>query len=101
VTIHPVEDQGEKYFFAYLPDFGASACSACGDTIIEALDTLELVANEVIELLAEIPTDHEIERIGLEARKQEIDKVLAAQDCKSELLESFLIESPFCRFFSK
>jgi hypothetical protein len=35
------------------------------------------------KLLAEMPADREIERIGLEARKQEIDEALAAQPAPS------------------
>jgi predicted RNase H-like HicB family nuclease len=49
IEIHFVEEKGEPgYFFAFLPDFGHSACSATGDTIEEALQSLELVRQEVV-----------------------------------------------------
>ena len=41
------EREGSGYFFAYLPDFGLSACSATGATKEEALRNLERVEFEV------------------------------------------------------
>lgn len=41
------------YYFAYLPDFGASSCSATGDSIPAALELLEQVKREVIALYIE------------------------------------------------
>jgi predicted RNase H-like HicB family nuclease len=43
------EEDGEGYWFAFLPDFGNSACSAVGDTKQEALEILEEVQKEVVE----------------------------------------------------
>jgi len=50
INIHFIKDSdGEPYVFAYLPDFGHSACSATGETVVEALATLALVQEAVIE----------------------------------------------------
>ena len=48
MEIFPVEDEGEEYYFAFLPDFGSSACNATGYTIAEALETLDEVKREVV-----------------------------------------------------
>lgn len=47
----PPEDGGG--WFAYLPDFGHSACSATGDTRVKALHLLSKVAEEVVLLYLE------------------------------------------------
>lgn len=49
VEVSPVtEEDGSTYYFAFLPDFGHSACSAVGDTEAEAIEDLELVKRDVI-----------------------------------------------------
>ena len=50
IIIHHVvgESEDEEYYFAYLPDFGHSACSACGNTPEEAIELLELVERDMI-----------------------------------------------------
>lgn len=48
IVLRFVDDDGDKYYYAYLPDFGHSACSACGSTVEEALEVLEDVMNDVI-----------------------------------------------------
>jgi predicted RNase H-like HicB family nuclease len=42
------EDDGKGYWFAYLPDFGWSACSATGETMEAALVQLRNVQQEVM-----------------------------------------------------
>ena len=39
----------EGYYFVFHPDFGSSACSATGDTVVEALANLERIREQVIE----------------------------------------------------
>ena len=61
VQIHYIEEDGsENYFLAYNPDFGASACSATGATIPEAIANLANVRRDIIADLREkkqpIPT---------------------------------------------
>lgn len=51
VQVHRLFDGNRYYFFAFHPDFGASACSATGDTIEEALELLDKVRQEVITYL--------------------------------------------------
>ena len=54
IELHFVsEEDGDGYYFAFLPDFGHSACSAVGDTPMEALDSLNEVKEEVLEFLKE------------------------------------------------
>jgi predicted RNase H-like HicB family nuclease len=43
------EENGDKYVIAYHPDFGHSACSATGDTIVEALENLVIARRDIIE----------------------------------------------------
>lgn len=43
------EEDGDVYFYAFLPDFGHAACSAVGDTPGEALQALENVKKDVIQ----------------------------------------------------
>lgn len=40
-------DGEPPYYYAYCPDFGHSACSADGDTIADALDSLRSVLEDV------------------------------------------------------
>lgn len=47
------EEDNEKYFIAFLPDFGRSSCSGCGDTEEEAINSLRNVLKEVIEFFKE------------------------------------------------
>lgn len=47
ITIYFVEDG--QYYFAYLPDFGSSACSATGETIQAAVDNLAAVEKAVTQ----------------------------------------------------
>jgi len=50
VEVHWVdEDDGDGYYYAFLPDFGQCACSATGDTRDEALEELDLVRRDVIQ----------------------------------------------------
>ena len=51
--------------------------------ILQKYRQLQAERSALEKLLAEIPADREIERIGLEARKQEIDEALAAQPTPS------------------
>jgi len=46
-----VEGSGKDYYYAYLTDFGPSMCSATGDTISEAIYTLNKVKNEIITFM--------------------------------------------------
>lgn len=49
IQIHYIkEDDAPGYFFAFHPDFGASACSATGDTIPQAIMLLGKVRTEVL-----------------------------------------------------
>jgi len=47
------EEGGEGYYFACLPDFGSSTCSATGDSAEEALSRLSEVREAVIRHLVE------------------------------------------------
>jgi len=47
------EDGTDGYFYAFLPDFGYSSCSATGDTIDEAIVRLQLVKIDVIQYYVE------------------------------------------------
>jgi predicted RNase H-like HicB family nuclease len=47
IQIHHMEDKDGEYYFAFLPDFGYSACSATGSTLDNALTRL----NQVKEVL--------------------------------------------------
>jgi predicted RNase H-like HicB family nuclease len=50
INIHFVpEDDGKGYWFAYLPDFGWSACSATGESALAALGHLRSVQGEVMQ----------------------------------------------------
>lgn len=53
MSIFPVEDEGERYWFAFYPDFGASSCSATGGTIAEALKMLERAKEDVVRIYIE------------------------------------------------
>jgi predicted RNase H-like HicB family nuclease len=54
VQIHWIdEDEGNGYYCAFLPDFGHSACSATGDTVEEALKSLEIVKRDVVQVYSE------------------------------------------------
>ena len=58
IAIHFVpEDTGEGYWFAYLPDFGWSACSATGETMGAALAQLRNVQQEVMAHFKETAKD--------------------------------------------
>ena len=65
ITVKYVVTEDDSYYYAFLPDFGHSACSAVGDTIQEACETLELVLKDVIAVYKEdgheipIPTEFE------------------------------------------
>jgi len=48
-----LEADGTRYYFAFLPDFGHSACSATGDTVLEAIEELDLVRQDVIRYFIE------------------------------------------------
>ena len=48
VVIIPIKHDDDRYYMAYLPDFGWSICSATGDTIEEVLKNLERVKREVL-----------------------------------------------------
>jgi predicted RNase H-like HicB family nuclease len=48
IKIEKIIDSDSTYIFAYLPDFGSSACSATGETEEEALIELEDVKLDVI-----------------------------------------------------
>lgn len=56
IEIHPIKDGEDNYYIAFLPDFGATACSAAGDTPEEALREVKLVALEIIDYYKE--SDH-------------------------------------------
>jgi predicted RNase H-like HicB family nuclease len=59
VQIHVLTDStSDRYFFAFLIDFGCSACSATGDTVEEALGNLHGVKVQLLEHFLE--TDHPI-----------------------------------------
>jgi predicted RNase H-like HicB family nuclease len=59
VQIHVLDDHaGERYFFAFLVDFGWCACSATGDTVEEALANLHMVKVDILQHFLE--TDHPI-----------------------------------------
>ena len=47
--IHFIQEEDSGYYFAFLPDFGHSACSATGDTQEEALARLSEVKAEVVQ----------------------------------------------------
>ena len=47
------EGPDSSYYFAFLPDFGHSACSAVGDTREEAIKALEFVKRDVIQYFLE------------------------------------------------
>jgi len=49
VAIFCINDNGDLYFMAFHPDFGASTCSATGDTEKEALEALKTVRKVVIQ----------------------------------------------------
>jgi len=48
-----IDDDKELYFFAYLPQFGRSACSATGETAIGALTNLGYVFGDIKQLYAD------------------------------------------------
>jgi len=50
IEIHRIaeEDSSGYYYIASLPDFGASTCSAVGDTPIEALEALMKIREDII-----------------------------------------------------
>jgi len=41
------EDPEDNYFIVYMPAFGESACSATGNTLLEAMSILEKVKEDV------------------------------------------------------
>jgi len=53
IIIHPLSDEEEDYWYAYVLEFGSSACSATGSTIQETLELLDKVKDEVIEYYIE------------------------------------------------
>jgi predicted RNase H-like HicB family nuclease len=46
----------DGYYFVFLPDFGASACSATGDTLDEALELLTGVLADITDYYREAGT---------------------------------------------
>jgi predicted RNase H-like HicB family nuclease len=70
-----VEDDGPNYFFAFHPDFGASACSATGYTIPQAISNLAQVRGEVILAILQRkeklpkPSPHPFERDTVNAQR--------------------------------
>jgi len=57
IEIHRIDEPDQSYYLAYFVDFGASACSATGDTIEEALETLNKVKKDIINYLIEKKED--------------------------------------------
>ena len=53
IEIHKLPPDQGGGLHAFLPDFGHSACSACGDTIDETLSLLQEVKTNVIDLYRE------------------------------------------------
>lgn len=53
IEIHRIDEEDQTYYLAFLVDLGASACSATGDTIEEALETLGKVKKEIVAYLTE------------------------------------------------
>lgn len=54
VIVQEMPQEGcASYWMAYLPDIGASACSATGDTEEEARESLETVKREVFSYYLE------------------------------------------------
>ena len=53
IVIHHVIDDKESYYYAFLPDFGHSACSACGDSIEEAIELLGKVKSDIVDFYKE------------------------------------------------
>jgi len=53
IQIHLIEEEDQSYYFAYHPDFGSSACSATGDTIMEAIESLDNVREDLVAYLKE------------------------------------------------
>ena len=47
IALRWVTYEGSSYYIAYLPAFGALACSATGDTVAEALESLDEVFADV------------------------------------------------------
>ena len=58
VVIIPMKDEDEEYYYAYLPDFGCSACSATGETISEVIENLQKVKEDILTLY--LSTDKDI-----------------------------------------
>jgi predicted RNase H-like HicB family nuclease len=87
ITIHYIkEDDDPGYFFAYHPDFGASTCSATGDTIISAIISLARTREDVIEWLTSRgeaipqPTQHPFSDNASEHAAKSPDKI-CTQNC--------------------
>ena len=57
IVLRVTPDGGLVYYFAYLPDFGYSACSAVGDTIDETLASLIITKDEVAQHYIETGRD--------------------------------------------
>ena len=49
IQVHLIDEGDQSYYFAFHPDFGHCACSGTGDTIMEAIETLNNVRDDVIE----------------------------------------------------
>ena len=49
IVIHKLKKYQGGGYYVYLPDFGHSSCSATGDTISEALESLENVKVCIID----------------------------------------------------
>lgn len=67
IEIHFIQDNNNKYFFVFNPDFGYSTCSATGDSIIEALQNLDKVRKEIIDYFIsigkEVPVPKDITKL--------------------------------------
>jgi predicted RNase H-like HicB family nuclease len=70
VTIQWIEDDGEGYFLAYLPDWGHSAVSATADTPRKAFKELEKMKRAMVQYYLEndkpIPVASGFEKAAIE-----------------------------------
>lgn len=98
IEIHRVDEPDQSYYLAYFVDFGASACSATGDTIEEALETLNKVKKDIINYLIEKNEDIPKPSVSSFDRKHESFISDAVNDIKG-IKSPRRVYDKFCEIF--
>jgi len=72
ISIECINQNGNPYYYAYMPDFGLTGCTAMGSNINETLALLEKAKNKLIRVLVEtgrpIPEPHSAIRNAWDSR---------------------------------